>query len=394
MSKKLKISCPQCGHSLKGATEDMIGDTGVCLKCKAEFVIEQKMVQVDNRYTDMVIDELVRLVGVKERISYDSLRGLLEQGKTKECVEAIAHYLGLPISVVLLYVPSVYCETTPSGQRFTSTALSKTGGTGRGIESITAQVSLPSALPLFGSSSLKNYFVTVRVSDNVTNYPATFMTTMSHELSHVLLQSLQFKGWDDEVYTDITSMLLGFNEIVERGRKVAEAGVDIIHTITYGYLSDEAFDYAYRKISKLLEKNVNTKKAITEKFKYLQKLFVRFKENLSKFEGYIKLIDKSPRNKIHIKDAHQIVLLHQPHYIKKFEDFAGAIEAKLQKYRCYETIRHYKHNWHADVKDEINQFVDEAKRVVKSLENDLKVLKKNISFLRKLRITFKTSSNY
>jgi hypothetical protein len=38
--KKLIIHCPQCGRSLKGATKDMIGDTGVCPKCKAEFMIE------------------------------------------------------------------------------------------------------------------------------------------------------------------------------------------------------------------------------------------------------------------------------------------------------------------------------------------------------------------
>jgi len=36
----LRISCPQCGRSLNGATKDMIGDTGVCPKCRSEFVIE------------------------------------------------------------------------------------------------------------------------------------------------------------------------------------------------------------------------------------------------------------------------------------------------------------------------------------------------------------------
>lgn len=37
---KLIINCPQCGRSLRGATEEMIGDTGLCPKCKVEFVIE------------------------------------------------------------------------------------------------------------------------------------------------------------------------------------------------------------------------------------------------------------------------------------------------------------------------------------------------------------------
>ena len=39
-NKKLIIHCPKCGRSLKGAKKDMVGDTGVCLKCKEEFTIE------------------------------------------------------------------------------------------------------------------------------------------------------------------------------------------------------------------------------------------------------------------------------------------------------------------------------------------------------------------
>jgi hypothetical protein len=39
---KLKVNCPKCSRRLKGATQEMIGDIGVCPKCKAEFVIEQK----------------------------------------------------------------------------------------------------------------------------------------------------------------------------------------------------------------------------------------------------------------------------------------------------------------------------------------------------------------
>lgn len=39
---KLVINCPKCGRLLKGATQEMIGDIGVCPKCKAEFAIEKK----------------------------------------------------------------------------------------------------------------------------------------------------------------------------------------------------------------------------------------------------------------------------------------------------------------------------------------------------------------
>ena len=39
--KSPTIACPQCGMELYGATEEMIGDIGVCKKCKAEFTIRQ-----------------------------------------------------------------------------------------------------------------------------------------------------------------------------------------------------------------------------------------------------------------------------------------------------------------------------------------------------------------
>jgi len=37
--KQLIVNCPRCGHLLKGATQEMIGDTAVCPKCEAKFVI-------------------------------------------------------------------------------------------------------------------------------------------------------------------------------------------------------------------------------------------------------------------------------------------------------------------------------------------------------------------
>jgi len=39
--QKLNVSCPNCGRRLKGVTTDMIGDTGVCAKCKTEFEINR-----------------------------------------------------------------------------------------------------------------------------------------------------------------------------------------------------------------------------------------------------------------------------------------------------------------------------------------------------------------
>ena len=47
---KLKVKCPVCRRSLKGATEAMIGDTAVCPKCKTEFTIEKKGNQTKDKH--------------------------------------------------------------------------------------------------------------------------------------------------------------------------------------------------------------------------------------------------------------------------------------------------------------------------------------------------------
>ena len=38
---RLEVACPECGRGLKGATAQMIGETGICPKCGTEFEIRQ-----------------------------------------------------------------------------------------------------------------------------------------------------------------------------------------------------------------------------------------------------------------------------------------------------------------------------------------------------------------
>ena len=42
IKKAVSIKCPQCGKKLYRSTEEMIGEVGVCKKCKAEFTIRQE----------------------------------------------------------------------------------------------------------------------------------------------------------------------------------------------------------------------------------------------------------------------------------------------------------------------------------------------------------------
>ena len=178
------------------------------------------MAEVSQKYISEAIDNLFRLLGIKESVPRRSLQRSFDRGVIKECIKEIAHYLGLPIEINLSYVPSDYVPTYRDDQRFTTQALNITEGIRGNAGGITAQVFIPGHLPMYGTSGLVNFPINVKVSEDVEEYKETFFAIMAHELSHVVLYSLQYSQKDNELYTDIAAMLLGFNQVMKRGRKV------------------------------------------------------------------------------------------------------------------------------------------------------------------------------
>ena len=45
-NSKIKINCPECGRALRGVTNEMLGEIGVCSKCKTEFIINESKLEV------------------------------------------------------------------------------------------------------------------------------------------------------------------------------------------------------------------------------------------------------------------------------------------------------------------------------------------------------------
>jgi len=202
--------------------------------------------KIKNDYIEKALDELIPKLGTKEFIDHQKLILLIESKKIKECIKEIALYLGLPIEVNLSYVPKGYRPGSNDG--FQSTHLVKTDQHNHGIGGITAQVSIPSNLPLYGTSRMINFPISVRLSEDCAENPATLISVMAHELSHIVLHSMWHKEKDNEYYTDLTAMLLGFALIMRTGRKVVKSKTDhqyllvtvrsvtTTSTTTYGYL--------------------------------------------------------------------------------------------------------------------------------------------------------------
>jgi hypothetical protein len=356
------------------------------------------MTEIDNQYINEAINSLFHLVGIKDDISYDLIRRPFKKGKIKECIKVIAEYLGLPIEINLFYVLPHYNPNNTGNQSFATQQLVKTDARRRGIDGITAQVAIPSSLPLYGTSSFSNFPIDVKISENIKEYPDTFMAIMAHELSHVVLHSLRCNEGDNEIYTDITAMLLGFNEIMRSGRKTIKeyqehslfSTTTITETTTYGYLSDEQFGFAYNKIIRILKQQKKIRKKLIKKSDFLQKQIVIFGNDILKFKNYIEFLDKKRGQKINQKDAEKIILFHQPGYTEEVENFLKITKEKLKKQQSYyKSIKHYHQNWGDDLNKELATVDFDIKQKKKLFDEDLEVLKRNIGFLIKLKTNFK-----
>ncbi len=160
------------------------------------------------------IDELEAFFGVREPVAANFLIRLDAAGQLESLVAAIAKEMRLPVD----FKVSVVSKDTPFG----SHSLARTDRSGRGIEGIEAQVVIPPNLPLFGSAELRRYPISVLITPTFrTAKPETAITILAHELSHVLLHSLRHPQRDSEVFTDLVPLVLGFAEIVQRGRRVS-----------------------------------------------------------------------------------------------------------------------------------------------------------------------------
>lgn len=252
--------------------------------------------RLDSNYIGDAIDELIGSLGIREDAPRADLLKLFSRGRTKECIKAVASHLGLPIEVNLSYVPKNY--KPGDANQFQSYHLVKTDCTGHGVQGIIAQVAIPRNLPLYGTPELRGFPIDVRISENCADYPESFIANMAHELSHIVLHSLWHKDKKNEFYTDLTAMILGFSTIMKNGRKVVETESSYLligtstttRTMTYGYLSDEQFDFAFNKLNGILNGHRALKAKFLHKLSKYQSQVSFSKKTLLRFKRFLEYL--------------------------------------------------------------------------------------------------------
>lgn len=293
------------------------------------------------------VEELIPLLGVRELVQTHDLLSVIRSGNLTKCVEELALRMDLPIRVNLSLVPAQQTSGPDSARpSFRSSALVYTDSTGRGRESITAQVKVPDNIPLYGSDKLRGYMIYVTASENCAKYPESFIAIMVHELSHILLASLWSPFKDSELHTDLVPLLLGFRAIVSAGRKTVDSrqsGDNIMTTTTtYGYLTDKQFAIARYYIEDIVTKHGHKKDQLIRQSTRLKESVDEALGVIEEHERLLKRLDECPPNKMKPDHARHVVDIHNSQPTQQWgERISAAKKDRIAALRFARELEHY-----------------------------------------------------
>lgn len=276
--------------------------------------------KIDIDYISKAVLDLTKVFGVREPHNSKQLRKLLSENKVQDCIQEIARMMGLPVKIDFSLVqPGI------SGESFRSTGLSRTDSEGKGVEGIFAQVSMPTNLPTYGSTALIDFPIRVRASKQSLEVQDVFIVMIAHELSHIILRAVLHNERDNEVYTDLTAMVLGFSEIMASGRKrqssyYRDDNTQVTETEIYGYLDDAQFECARGGIRKLLKKALGLRGKLRKRVKVLAKSLEKAQQDSASISFLMKFLDQNPNRKYTKRQLEKLIRFHQPNFFDQSKD--------------------------------------------------------------------------
>ncbi|MCL1839890.1 hypothetical protein FWF89_02760 [Candidatus Saccharibacteria bacterium] len=228
------------------------------------------------------IDALIERIGINEKIDDLPIIELLVDDKIKEAAQIIAKHLRLPgLSISLEY---------------------KTEAEGKEI----ATIPISPDLPMYGSSRLDNYPITINLYPGHDSNPSRLIYVLAHELSHIVLASIRFVDKSKEVHerqTDLAVLLLGFATSFKFGRDDTQG--------TAGYLPEDDFNYAYKIYEEILDSKRSARSKAIKHARYLYDGAVSVIKTIIMFDQRLDVLKSHPETRLADKDAQAVGLLFQ-----------------------------------------------------------------------------------
>lgn len=345
-------------------------------------------------YFEDAINSLVNIIGITEPVDSHNYVNLVKRKNYNECLKNIAQQYGLTLNFKIKIVPKGY---RINKTYYKTSGLVKTNEKGEGVESITAQVQIPNYLPLYGDSKLNDITIEVIIGEECSDEPETFIAVMSHEIAHLLLETLRSPDKNNEIYVDIVPLLLGFCEIVKSGRIVKNVvynfdNTTTTHTKTYGYMNDSQFDFSYELVNNILTEHLQQKKLISCHIKELEGNSKQLRDNINKFIKLKNDIAKHGKKKITGEDGQKLVRFYYVEYMDHVRNCLKDAEVlKVTYLNKISNIKHYNHiscEQMNEFKGKLSSILQDMKNAISMTKEDVNVLERNLLSSYKLRRLF------
>lgn len=346
------------------------------------------MESVSNKYIDNSLKDLASKFGFKDFVLEGKIAQLLLKNRTAEAIGLIANAYGLPVKVNLYDLKL--------GERDAKQYWKNSTFINNGTSNVAARVMIPDDLPVYGTSRMINFPISISLTDQASVEPLTFITIIAHELAHIFLFSLRHPNRESEVFTDLTAMAMGFSRVMEKGRKTIKTSVNsnaygnIIQTstTTYGYLSDESFEYANNQINKIISSQKDKKFIQQGSLHILDSELDSLSSRLALIENLLKEVDVKKIAKISTAENIRLSELYRPDYIPKHKE--TILNQKKQLAKFLETLNRISgySTENESVLNDISFFSHdvEFKNLSQLIHNDYDVLIKHLKFKAKTKI--------
>jgi len=235
-------------------------------------------VKISQDYIDESLKSLYSLLGIHENLSSKKIYYWISKKEINEANKVISEHIGIPNPVYVEFI---------KGERLISSALTER----ENPSFITAQIEIPSNLPIYGDPALKDIPIRIKLNNELKYKSKEVIScVLAHENTHLILDLLRYQRRYKEIDTDLASIVLGLGDLINKGRAHTDIRYNLFYTEyrteTFGYLDDESFNYAYRKTRNLYNSYNKHKLDILKRIKNVirlveksGKVYSRFKEN-------------------------------------------------------------------------------------------------------------------
>jgi hypothetical protein len=223
---------------------------------------------------------------------------------------------------------------------------------------------------------------------------------MAHELSHVLLASLWSPHKDSELHTDLVPIILGFREVVRRGRKIIESttsgNTTTTHTTTYGYLTDTQFEFACNYVKERLRHHASEKSHLLTLVEQVQRKIRKAARSLATFRDYFNYLDNRRPKRMKKEHSQRMVQLHGKDYSCEWETQITAVKKSAEIAEAFvRPLNHYT----TDIVERIRIHAgalehgsDDLDQITKAITKDERILRKYVGFIYRLQKALRSHS--